>query len=133
VLKDGGRAVLTTAGANSAAKLESLHHHAAERLGYRPSGRVIERFNMDHLDVVRATFPTAQRYIRDDAFVFPSADVTLRYYSSGMIDAIENRPMDNSHRDPMLTLVGEGVDAIIAREGVFSDPKPAGCFVVTKT
>jgi hypothetical protein len=133
VLKDGGRAVLTTAGATSAANLEFLHREAAERLGYRPSGRVIDRFNMNHLDAVRAIFPTAQRYIRDDAFLFPTTDATLRYYASGMIDAVENRPPDNSHRGRLLTLVAEGVDAIIAREGVFRDPKPAGCFVVTRT
>jgi SAM-dependent methyltransferase len=133
VLKDGGRAVLTTAGADSAARLESLHRAAAERLGYQPAPRVIDRFNMEHVDVVRSVFPAVQRDIRDDAFLFPSTDSTLRYYASGMIDAIENRPMDNAHRDPMLELVGEGVEAIIAREGVFRDPKPAGCFVVTKT
>jgi ubiquinone/menaquinone biosynthesis C-methylase UbiE len=133
VLKDSGRAVLSSAGANSSARLESLHREAAERLGLRPTGRVIERFNMEHVDVVRSVFPTTRRDIRDDAFVFPSTEVTLRYYASGMIDAIENRPLDNSHRDRLLRVVGEGVDAIIAREGVFRDPKPSGCFVVTKT
>jgi ubiquinone/menaquinone biosynthesis C-methylase UbiE len=133
VLKHAGRAVLTTAGASSAARLESLHRDASERLGYRPTGRVIDRFNMEHVDLVRSVFPTAQRYIRDDAFLFPSTDVTLRYYASGMVDAIENRPVDNAHRDRLLRQVGEGIDAIIAREGVFRYPKPAGCFVVTKT
>jgi ubiquinone/menaquinone biosynthesis C-methylase UbiE len=131
VLKPGGRAVLATAGANSAARLESLHREAAERLGYKPTGRVIDRFNMEHLDLVRSVFPNAERAIRDDAFLFPSTEVTLRYYASGMIDAIANRPVDNSHRDRLLRLVREGVDAIIACEGVFRDPKPAGCFVVS--
>jgi len=133
VLKDGGRAVVTTAGANSSARLESLHREAALRLGYQPAGRVIERFNMDHQDLVRSVFPTTERHMRDDAFLFPSTDVTLRYYASGMIDAIEDRPADNSHRDRLLRLVGDGVDAIISREGVFRDAKPVGCFVVTKT
>jgi ubiquinone/menaquinone biosynthesis C-methylase UbiE len=133
VLKHGGRAVLTTAGANSAMRLESLHREASQRLGYRPAGRVIERFNMDHLDLVRSVFPTVERHIRDDAFLFPNTDFTLRYYASGMVDAIENRPADNGHRERLLELVGEGVEAIIAREGVFRDPKPAGCFVVAKT
>jgi SAM-dependent methyltransferase len=133
VLKDGGRAVLSTAGADSSARLEALHREACLRLGYQPAGRVIDRFNMDHVDRVRSVFPTAQRFIRDDAFVFPSTDVTLRYYASGLIDALEDRPLDNSHRERLLTLVGVSVDAIIAREGVFRDPKPAGCFMVTKT
>lgn len=69
MLKRGGRAVLSTAGAHSAARLESVHREAAERLGNQPTGRVVDRFN----------------------------------------------------------------GAIVAREGVFRDPKPAGCFVVTKT
>jgi hypothetical protein len=111
----------------------SLHREASQRLGYQPAGRVIERFNMDHLHLVRSVFPSAERYIRDDVFLFPSADSTLRYYASGMIDAIEDRPVDNGHRQRLLDLVGEGVETIIAREGVFKDPKPAGCFVVTKT
>lgn len=59
--------------------------------------------------------------------------VERHYYASGMIDAAENRPLDNGHRDQLLRLVGEDVDAFIAREGVFRDPKPAGCFVVTRT
>ena len=88
---------------------------------------------MDHLDLVRSVFPTVERHIRDDAFLFPNTDFTLRYYASGMVDAIENRPVDNGHRERLLELVGEGVEAIIAQEGVFRDPKPAGCFVVTKT
>jgi hypothetical protein len=46
---------------------------------------------------------------------------------------IEDRPADNGHRDQLLRLLGEGANAIIARDGVFRDPKPAGCFVVTRT
>lgn len=86
-----------------------------------------------HLDLVRSVFSKAERDIRDDAFLFPNTDVTLRYYASGMIDAIGNRPADSGHRERLLRVVAEGVDAIIAREGVFRDPKPAGCFVVTRT
>src|SRR5262249_13735312 len=126
VLKPGGRAVLSTAGANSSARLESLPREAAQRPGYKPTGRGNDPFNMDHLDLVRSVFPHAVRDMRDDAFVFPSADVTVRYYASGMIDAIANRPVDNGHRDQLLTLVAERVAAVIAREGVFRDPKPAG-------
>ena len=85
---------------------------------------------MDRPDLVTTVFPEPQRYIRDDAFLFPSADVTLRYYASGMIDAIADRPADNSHRAPLEALVGEGVANVITREGVFRDAKPAGCFIV---
>lgn len=132
VLKTGGRAVVSTPGVGSAARLEALHRDAAERLGYQPAGRVIDRFNMDHLELVRQVFPNAQRFIREDAFVFPSTDVTLRYYASGMIDAIVDRPPDNSHRAQLLDLVAECVESVIAHEGVFRDPKGAGCFVVSK-
>ena len=65
VLKQGGRAVLTTAGADSAARLDSLHRKAAERLGYTPTGRVIDRFNMDHLDLVCSVFPTSRDSVDD--------------------------------------------------------------------
>jgi ubiquinone/menaquinone biosynthesis C-methylase UbiE len=132
VLRPGGRAVLTTAGAESSRRLEQLHRAAAGRLGYRPVGRVIDRFNLDHLNVVREVFPDADRFVRDDAFVFPSTEVTLRYYASGMIDAIADPPFDGSHRSRLLPLVAEQVESAISRDGVFRDPKPAGCFVVQK-
>jgi ubiquinone/menaquinone biosynthesis C-methylase UbiE len=131
VLKPTGRAVLSAAARDSCPRLEDLHRAAAERLGYQPVGRVIDRFNLDHVDVVREVFPRVERFIREDAFVFPSTDVAARYYASGMIDAIANRPPDGSHRTQLLPLVAEGVQSAISREGVFRDPKSAGCFVVS--
>lgn len=131
VLKPGGLAVLSTAAADSSARLEAIHRAAAERLGYQSTGRVIDRFNLDHMDVVREVFPRVQSFIREDAFVFPSSESTLRYYASGMIEAIADPPADGSHRSQLLPLVAEAVDEVIAREGVFRDPKSAGCFLVT--
>jgi len=57
----------------------------------------------------------------------------LRYDASGMIDAIADRPSDHAQRDALLQLVAEGIEAVIAHEGVFRDPKPVGCLVVTKS
>jgi ubiquinone/menaquinone biosynthesis C-methylase UbiE len=131
VLKPGGRAILSTAAADSSARLEAIHRAAAERLGYQPASRVIDRFNLDHIDMVRGVFPRVERFIREDAFVFPSTEATARYYASGMIEAIANPPADGSHRAQLLPRVTESVEAVIAREGIFRDPKSAGCFVVT--
>ena len=64
-------------------------------------------------------------------FVFPSTDATVRYYASGMIEAIANPPADGSHRSQLLPLVADGVEAVIAHEGAFRDSKSAGCFVVS--
>jgi len=123
--------VFSTAAADSSARLEAIHRAAAEQLGYQPVGRVIDRFNLEHIDQVREVFPRVERFIREDAFVFPSTDATMRYYASGMIEAIANPPVDGSHRSQLLPLVADGVEAVIAREGAFRDPKSAGCFVAT--
>jgi hypothetical protein len=49
-----------------------------------------------------------------------------------MIDAIVNPPADGSHRSQLLEVVAEEVESVIARDGVFRDPKPIGCFLVRK-
>ena len=92
---------------------------------------MVDRFNLDYLDLVREIFPTAERFTRQDAFLFPNTDTVLRYYASGPIDAIADRPPDNSHRPKLLAAVGEEVEQIIQSEGIFRDPKPAGCFVAS--
>ena len=129
VLKPTGHAALTTNARDHCPRLHELHRAAAEQLGYRPVDRVIARFNLDHLSLVQQVFSHVERFVRDDAFVFPSTESALRYYASGMIDAIDNPPADGSHRVQLLRIVGEGVQAIVDREGVFRDPKNSGCFV----
>jgi len=52
---------------------------------------------------------------------------------AAMIDRIRDRPENGSHRAHLLPLVRAGIEAIIEREGVFRDPKPAGCFVAVVT
>jgi len=72
-----------------------------------------------------------ERHVHPDAFVFPSAETAVRYYASGMIDTIANRPADNARREKLLPLVAEEIERVVKAEGVFRDPKDAGCFVVS--
>src|SRR5207244_12753987 len=72
VLKASGRALLVTNAADHGRRLEALHEQAAQQLGYTPSPRPVQRFNLDHLPMVQEVFPTAERFERPDAFVFPS-------------------------------------------------------------
>jgi ubiquinone/menaquinone biosynthesis C-methylase UbiE len=129
--KPHGRVLLSAAAAGHRSKLLGIHARAAEKLGYTPAGSVMERFNLDHLDLVREVFPTAERFVREDAFVFPTAEAALRYYASGAIDALRDCPKDGSHRPRLLALVGEQIEAVIRSEGVFRDPKDSGCFIAT--
>jgi hypothetical protein len=63
------------------------------------------------------------------ALVFPTAQPALRFYATGRIDGIEDRPRDNSHRAELLPLVRARIEAIIEREGSFRVPKSVGWFV----
>ena len=129
--KPHGRVVLTAAAPSHRSRLRELHAHAAEECGYTPAESVMHRFDLDHLDLVREVFPTAERFVREDAFLFPTADAALRYYASSAIDALQDLPADGSHRPQLLMLVGKEIEAIIRSEGVFRDPKDTGCFVAT--
>jgi ubiquinone/menaquinone biosynthesis C-methylase UbiE len=131
VLKAGGRAVLTTNAPDHSPRLHALHRAAADALGYRAQDRVLSRFHLDDVALVAEVFPNPRRFVREDAFVFPTAEAAVRYYASGMVDAIVDPPPDGSHRARLIPVVAEEIQSIIAREGVFRDPKNAGCFVVT--
>jgi SAM-dependent methyltransferase len=129
--KPDGRVVLTAAAPEHRSRLREIHNLAAKDLGYTPTDSVMHRFNLDHLDLVREVFPNVERFVREDAFLFPTADAALRYYASGAIDAIHDRPADGSHRPRLLALVGERIQEIVRSEGGFRDPKDSGCFVAT--
>ncbi len=129
VLKPSGRVIMATNGADNFARLDALHHAAASSLGYAGSPHDALRFTLDDLSLVRSVFPSAELFVRDDAFLFRDANSALRYYATGAIDAIEHRPEDASHRAPLLREMGDAIAAIIAREGVFRVAKLAGCFV----
>jgi len=69
--------------------------------------------------------------MRDDAFLFPTADAFLAYYASMSIDALLDGPVDGSQRAALIDSMRRQVQAIIDAEGVFRMSKTAGCFVVT--
>ena len=129
VLRRGGRAVFATNAADHSAPLHDLHRRAAIELGYTPAGSDGLRFTLDDLALVQSVFPSARAYVRADAFVFPDAVSAVRYYASYIVDAIEDRPADGSHRAPLAERVGAAIDEIVRVEGVFRVPKAAGCFV----
>ncbi|NOZ26825.1 MAG: class I SAM-dependent methyltransferase [Chloroflexi bacterium] len=131
VLRSGGRVILATNAADSGRRLRELHAQAARELGYRPSSLFSSRFTLDDLPLVRSVFPTAQVYVREDAFLFPDVASALRYYASVGVDLIEDMPADGSHRAGLLRWMEARIREIIAREGVFRVPKSAGCFVAT--
>jgi ubiquinone/menaquinone biosynthesis C-methylase UbiE len=129
VLKPSGRVVLTTNSEDHCQRLMAVHRAAAQRLGYQAVERVMGRFHLGHLPLVREAFPTVQCFVREDAFLFPTTDAALRYYGSGLVDAIVDPPAGGEHRARLLALVGDEIDAIIRREGVFRVAKDSGCFV----
>jgi 2-polyprenyl-3-methyl-5-hydroxy-6-metoxy-1,4-benzoquinol methylase len=129
VLKPTGRVLLATNAADCQQRLWDLHAAAARQLGYTPAAPVGARFNLDHLGLVQQVFPKAERRVRADAFVFPTAEPVLRYVASGVVDAIVNPPPDGSHRAALLALMREQAEATIRSEGVFRVAKDAGCFV----
>ena len=131
VLKPGGRVILATNGADSYAQFDALHRAAAARLGYVVTPDESLRFSLGDLALVRGVFPSADVFVREDAFVFTDREPALRYYASGHIDSIEDRPADGSHRAPLLREVSEAIAATIARDGAFRVAKSAGCFVAT--
>lgn len=129
VLLPGGRVVLATNGADNCAQFDTLHESAARRLGYMPSVSDAMRFTLDDISLVQSVFPSARVIVRRDAFLFPDAHAAVRYYASYMIDSIEHRPADGSHRPPLARAMAAAVDDAIARAGVFRVTKSAGCFI----
>lgn len=129
VVKPGGRVIMATNGADNYREFDALHRAAAAKLGYTTSSHDAAAFTLDDLPLVRSVLPAAEVFTRADALVFPDAASALRYYASGSIDGIEDRPADGSHREPLLRAMRAAIEAIIAREGVFRVSKTAGCFV----
>lgn len=129
VLGPSGRVVLTTNSEDHCERLMALHREAALRLGHQPIQRVMARFHLGHLPLVREVFPTARCYVREDAFLFPSTAAALSYYGSGLVDAIVDPPAGGEHRARLLALMGDQIEAIIRRDGVFRVAKNTGCFV----
>jgi ubiquinone/menaquinone biosynthesis C-methylase UbiE len=131
VVKPGGRIVLAAPAASSSVRLAEVHEAAAREAGYTPLKSPGARFTLDDLPLVQSVFPDAQRHVLANAFRFPTVDAFMGYYASGMGDRVEELDAQRSHRARLFPLVEAKVRAIIAAEGVFRDPKDAGCFVAT--
>src|SRR6266511_5578327 len=69
-------------------------------LGYTPVRLSGARghFTMDDLALVQSVFPSARRHVLEGALLFPTPEPALRFYATGRIDGIEDRPKDNGHR-----------------------------------
>ena len=129
VVRPGGIVVLATNAEDAGGLLYDAHCAAAVEFGYQPSARPTAGFHLGHLARVQEVFPNATMHVRSDAFLFPTVDAALRYYASGMIDALEDAPPDGSHRQPLLTAVAARLQPIHAQAGVLLVAKDAGCFV----
>jgi SAM-dependent methyltransferase len=129
VARNGGRVVLATNGGTNGTY--DLHCVAARAVGFMPTPNDAARFTLEDLALVRSIFPSAEVFVREDALLFPDAAAVLRYYASYPVDEIEGRPLDGSHRAPLIERMGRHVSEIIARDGVLRLPKTAGCFVAT--
>jgi SAM-dependent methyltransferase len=129
VLRPGGRAVISTNGAYAMRRIYELHAAAARELGYDPMPISAGHFTMDDLPMVQRIFPAAERHILEGALVFDAAEPALSFYASNRIDALRDLPSDASHRPRLLTAMRDQIEAIIAREGVFTVPKSVGYFV----
>lgn len=132
VVKAGGRLVLLTNSRDNGARMMELHAEAAAELGLTADTRSpIEGFTVESGEpLVRAQFPQARLVMREDAFLFPSAETFLAYYASMRIDALLGGPGDGSHRSALLEIVRRKAQAIIDAEGVLRMSKAAGCFEV---
>ena len=128
VLRHGGRAVLTTNGNPFLPRLAELHTEVARAAGLVPQPGGVSRFTMDDLELVQRVFPNAQRHVLSGALVVPDADSVLRYYASSAVDRVADAPADGSHRPILLNAMRRRLQAIIAAEGAFKDPKTAGWF-----
>ncbi|MCY3912017.1 MAG: class I SAM-dependent methyltransferase [Chloroflexi bacterium] len=132
VLRPGGRAVLTTNASDSQAALIELHALAARAAGYSPRPRRTLRFTELEGPLVAAEFAQCRLHTWDDAFLFPTVSDALRYYATGPIDAIADRPADDSHRAAITAKMSDLIQREIDRHGVLRVPKRAIRFTVRR-
>jgi SAM-dependent methyltransferase len=128
VLRPGGRLVLTTNGARFMQPWVALHAEVGGDLGYELEDAMVSRFTLDDLPLVQRVFPTAERHTLDSFLVFPNPEPALRFYATGLIDRVKDRPADGSHRPRLLPLMRQRIQTIIATKGAFRVPKTVGWF-----
>lgn len=132
VLAPGGRAVLTTNASHNQAVLIELHGLAAQAAGYTPHPRRTLRFTELDEPLVAAEFAHCRLDTWNDAFLFPTVRDAVRYYATGPIDAIADRPADNSHRAAITAKMTDLIQREIDRHGVLRVPKSAIRFTVQR-
>ena len=74
-------------------------------------------------------FPSAEKFVQENALVFPTADPVLAYYASGPVDSVRE-PTDETRRE-LPARVDELVRQRIAADGEFRIPKQVVCYVAT--
>ena len=129
VVKPGGRVLISANAAGNHAELLDLHEAAAAQLGMAALPGTDHRFNTGDGERVRSVFPTAVLHDQHNAFAFPTTESALAYYASGIIELVDPPPADDSYKSHLLAILGERIDAIIAKEGVFRVYKGVGAFV----
>ncbi len=86
VAKPGARIIIATNAADNGARLYDLHAAACRAIGLTPSAMATDSFTLDHLPLVQSVLPSAQVFLREDAFAFPDTEAVIRYYASAGID-----------------------------------------------
>ena len=129
VLRPGGIAVISSNGASAMRRIYELHGRAATELGYRPLPITAGHFTMDDTPLVQQVFASVQRHVLTGALVFKTAEPALRFYATNRIDALKDRPPDNSHRPSLLHRMRELIQSEIETKGKFEVPKSTGYFV----
>lgn len=131
VVKPGGKVVISAHSPRHLFELRQLHQGAAAAHGFRADTAAFNSFTLNDLPLIQSVFGAARVEQAQSAFVFPTAETVLQYYSSQMIDLLLDRPADNGHRPALLEWVAARVAAVVRREGVFRDEKTHGCFIAS--
>jgi SAM-dependent methyltransferase len=108
----GGRVVLATNGRDHLREL----HDIALAAGARASPAATSRFALEDLDLVRSVFPSAEVHEFPAHLRFPSASPAVDYAGT-MWDG------------PLLEEIRHHIEAVVARDGLFSVRTRGGCFV----
>ena len=130
VTRPGGQVALATNGDRRESPLQQVHERAVRELGIDADVAITtDRFGDHNLGQVRRVFPSAQKFVHENALVFPKAEPVLAYYASGPVDSVRE-PTDETRRE-LVTRVDELIRQRIAAAGEFRIPKRVVCYVAT--
>ncbi len=133
VLKAGGIFVTTTNTAQSQQALYALHAQVLHRLGRLAAPPVHSRFPLEEgAKRVQARFGQVEVHRHENAFLFPTVDAAMRYYLSGLINAVVGPPLSPEERHFVIDEMRRRIRHHVEREGVWRVPKDAGVILATK-